>query len=260
MSSGERIDVYLARTGQAASRSLAQRLVMAGKVRMDGEVVRKSSVLVGKGNNVEVLSGPRFVSRGGDKLEGALTQFDLDPDGRVCADVGASTGGFTDCLLQHGARRVYAIDVGHGILDWKLRQDPRVVVMERTNARYLEHLPEPVELVTIDASFISLALLLPRAAGWLDQKGEIIALIKPQFEAGRKKVGKGGVVQNPEIHYEVVNRVIELLPAIGFHAAGLTPSPLLGPKGNREFLVWCHRNPGRSLDPAEIIAAIPGLE
>ncbi len=233
---------------------------MAGKVRMDGEIVHKSSVLVSEGNYVEVLSGPRFVSRGGEKLEGALSQFALDPTGRVCADIGASTGGFTDCLLQHGARKVYAIDVGHGILDWKLRQDPRVVVMERTNARYLETLPEPVELVTIDASFISLKLLLPRAANWVDKTGDIIALIKPQFEAGRKKVGKGGVVQSPEIHLEVIVRVIDFLSKIDFHAAGLTTSPLLGPKGNREFLVWCRRNPGTPLDRTEILAAIPGLE
>ena len=178
------------------------------------------------------------MSRGGQKLEAALRAFDLHPLGWVCADLGASTGGFTDCLLQHGARRVYAVDVGYGQLHWRLRQDERVVVMERTNARYLQALPEVVQLVTIDASFIGLRLLLPTAARLLAADGHIIALVKPQFEAGRSQVGKGGVVRNAAVHHEVLQSLLQWTSGQGMGAAGLIPSPLLGPKGNREFLLW----------------------
>ncbi|MBN1265401.1 MAG: TlyA family RNA methyltransferase [Anaerolineales bacterium] len=252
MAGKERIDNFLARTGKAQSRSQAQRLVMAGQVRVDGEMVFKSSHIVPEGSRVEVFSGPKYVSRGGEKLEGAFEDFPIKVEGKICADIGASTGGFTDCLLQHGAARVYAIDVGHGILDWKLRTDDRVVVMERTNARYLEELPESVSMVTVDASFISLRLLLPRAVQWLAPDGDIIALVKPQFEAGKELVGHGGVVRSTDVHRQVVDEMISFLPGIGLFPAGLSVSPLRGPKGNIEFLLWCNRVPDTILTEVDI--------
>jgi len=194
------------------------------------------------GVGISVDARPRFVSRGGEKLEAALERFALDVKGLVAADVGASTGGFTDCLLQHGARRVYAIDVGYGQLDWRLRNDLRVEVIERTNARYLERLPEPIDLVTIDVSFISLALILPAAVRWLPAPGvgagQVVALIKPQFEAGRRDVGRGGVVRDPEVHRRVLMQVLGAARALGLRLRGLMASPLRGPAGNVEFLSW----------------------
>jgi 23S rRNA (cytidine1920-2'-O)/16S rRNA (cytidine1409-2'-O)-methyltransferase len=227
----------------AESRAVAQRLIMAGEVRVDGQVALKPGREIGRQAAIEVAAAPRFVSRGGEKLEAALTAFGLEPRQAVCADVGASTGGFTDCLLQHGALRVYALDVGHGILHWSLRQDPRVVVLERTNARYVEALPEPVDWATIDASFISLRLILPAVVRWLKPEAELVALVKPQFEAGRKAVGRGGVVRDPQVHRQVLEVVIAALGPLGLHAWGLIRSPLLGPKGNVEFLLWAR--PGR---------------
>lgn len=237
----ERLDNRLAALGLAESRTAAQRLVMAGQVRINGEVADRSSRSVAPEDILTVDAQPRYVSRGGDKLAAALAAFPVSVTGRVCADIGASTGGFTDCLLQAGARRVYAIDVGHGILHWRLRNDPRVVVMERTNARYLESLPERVGLTTIDAAFISLRLLLPALAGWLDPDGEVIALVKPQFEAGRSLVGRGGVVKDPAIHRSVLTEVIEASAGLGLKPRGLMRSPLVGPKGNIEFLLWASR-------------------
>jgi len=234
----ERLDRLLVERGLAESRAQAQRLIMAGAVRVAGMVVDKPGHRVATGAPIEVAARPRFVSRGGEKLEAALRRFGLDVRGWVAADVGASTGGFTDCLLQRGAARVYAIDVGYGQLAWRLRNDPRVVVMERTNARYLERLPEPVDLVTVDVSFISLRLILPRAVGWLKPKGQVIALIKPQFEAGRREVGKGGVVRDPAVHRAVLERVLTAAADLGLGLRGLMPSPLLGPAGNVEFLAW----------------------
>ncbi|RPI99677.1 MAG: TlyA family RNA methyltransferase, partial [Chloroflexi bacterium] len=177
-------------------------------------------------------------SRGGDKLAAALAAFPISAADRICADVGASTGGFTDCLLQHGAARVYAIDVGYGQLDYRLRADPRVVVMERTNARYVEALDEPVSLVVIDASFISLRYLLPVIRGWLTSTADLITLVKPQFEAGKDKVGKGGVVRDPDTHRRVLHDVLSAAQAEGYTPRGLIPSPLKGPAGNIEFLAW----------------------
>jgi 23S rRNA (cytidine1920-2'-O)/16S rRNA (cytidine1409-2'-O)-methyltransferase len=179
---------------------------------------------------------PRFVSRGGEKLAAALAGFEITPKGWICADVGASTGGFTDCLLQAGAEKVYAIDVGKGQLHWRLRNDPRVVVMEATNARYLQELPDSVDLVVMDVSFISLGKVLPMAKRWLKREGKIIALIKPQFEAGKGKVGKGGVVRDPETHRDVLHKVFNEAEALGLFSRALLRSPLLGPKGNVEFL------------------------
>jgi 23S rRNA (cytidine1920-2'-O)/16S rRNA (cytidine1409-2'-O)-methyltransferase len=239
-----RLDALMVERGLAESRSLAQRLIMAGEVRVDGQVALKPGRTVDRAVGIEVAAPPRFVSRGGEKLEAALLAFNLDLRDAVCADVGASTGGFTDCLLQHGAQRVYAVDVGRGILHWRLRQDPRVVLLESTNARHLDALPEPVDWVTVDASFISLTLILPVVAGWLKPAGAVVALVKPQFEAGRQSVGRGGVVRDPEVHRRVLGQVIESLEPLGLGLRGLIRSPLLGPKGNVEFLLWAaHRQP-----------------
>jgi 23S rRNA (cytidine1920-2'-O)/16S rRNA (cytidine1409-2'-O)-methyltransferase len=235
MAKKTRVDILLVERGLVESRSLAQRLVMAGQVRADGQVVDKPSSKVGGDVELDVDSGPRFVSRGGEKLQAAFEGFDLRVAGQVCADVGASTGGFTDCLLQHGAAKVYAIDVGRGILHWKLRSDPRVVVMENTNARYLEKLPEPVDFITIDASFISLKILLPVVKAW--GSSDVLVLIKPQFEAGRKEAARGrGVVRDPSVHRRVLLDVLAFAENNGYQANGLTRSPVLGPKGNIEFL------------------------
>ena len=249
-----RLDVLLVERGLAESRAKAQAMIMAGQVRVADQVTLKPGTAVPADSVLTVDSGPRFVSRGGEKLEEALEAFQVDVTGLTCADVGASTGGFTDCLLQRGAAKVYAIDVGKGILHWKLRNDPRVVVMEETNARYVESLPEPVSLVTVDASFISLKLLLPVVKKWIGpnppippslegKRGAggigIIALIKPQFEAGKKDVARGdGVIRDPEIHRQVLLDVLGFAQTDGFQIRGLIKSPLLGPKGNAEFLVW----------------------
>ena len=271
----QRLDLLLIERGLVESRALAQRLVMAGQVRVDGQVALKPSDKVAEGAELTVDQGPRFVSRGGEKLEAALQAWGVSVAGCVCTDVGASTGGFTDCLLQHGASKVYAIDVGQGILEWKLRQHPQVVVMEGTNARYVERLPEPVTLVTIDASFISLKVLLPVVKGWLPLapipyplahhpvevgdrgqglgvRGDIIALIKPQFEAGRQEVKRGkGVIRDAAVHRQVLMDVLGYAAGAGWQVRGLIASPLLGPKGNREFLVWLQpaEAAGQELEP-----------
>jgi len=239
-----RLDVLLVERGLADSRAKAQAMIMAGQVRLADQVALKPGTAVPADSVLTVDSGPRFVSRGGEKLDAALEDFAIDVTGRVCADVGASTGGFTDCLLQRGAAKVYAIDVGKGILHWRLRNDRRVAVMEETNARYVESLPEPVSLVTVDASFISLKILLPVVKKWLSRShaGEVagvVALIKPQFEAGKKDVARGdGVIRDPEIHKQVLLDVLGFAQQEGFQVRGLIKSPLLGPKGNAEFLVW----------------------
>ncbi len=235
-----RLDVLMVERGLAESRSLAQRLVMAGQVRVNGEVELKPSTRVLADAGVSVEQGPRYVSRGGEKLEAALIAFELtELGGRICADIGASTGGFTDCLLQHGAGQVFAVDVGYGELHWKLRNDPRVIVMERTNGRHIQGFGVPLALVTIDASFISLRILLAPAAAWFGgQSGQVVALIKPQFEAGRHDAAKGeGVIRDPAIHRQVLRDVLQTAEDLGFGVRGLIRSPLLGPKGNVEFLV-----------------------
>ncbi len=235
-----RLDVLIQERGLAESRTLAQRLVMAGQVRVDGQVILKPATKIDESAAIEIEHGPRFVSRGGEKLEAALLAFGLDAlGGRVCVDVGASTGGFTDCLLQHGAGKVFAVDVGYGILHWKMRNHAQVVVMERTNARFIKGFAEPIELVTIDASFISLRVLLPVIKTWLvNQPGRVVALIKPQFEAGKKDAAKGeGVIRDPAIHRKVLLETLAFATNEGFTVQGLVRSPLLGPKGNTEFLV-----------------------
>lgn len=243
MARKQRVDILLVEKGLVESRSQAQRLVMAGKVRADGELVHKPSFMVGLEAALQVEPGPRFVSRGGEKLLAALEAFPIAVSGRVCADVGSSTGGFTDCLLQHGAQKVYAIDVGRGLLHWRLRGDARVILIEGTNARYLEALPERVGLVTSDVSFISLTLLLGRFADWLEAEGDWIGLVKPQFEAGRAKVGKGGVVRDEQVRREVVERIAAAAGQAGLGFHGLLRSPVRGPKGNVEFLIWCRKGP-----------------
>jgi 23S rRNA (cytidine1920-2'-O)/16S rRNA (cytidine1409-2'-O)-methyltransferase len=268
----ERLDVLVAERGLADSRAQAQRLIRTGRVRVDGQLADKPGTRVRADADVTLKELPPFVSRGGEKLAAALDAFELDVTGTVCADVGASTGGFTDCLLQRGACRVYAIDVGYGQLDWRLRNDERVVVMERTNARYLEQLPEPVSVVTIDVSFISLDLILPKVVGWLvprqatgvgangapDGEGrDVVALIKPQFEAGRRDVQRGGVVRDPEVHQRVLISVLDTANGLGLGLCGLIASPLRGPAGNVEFLAWWQAGV-RGRPPQPLIAA--GLE
>ena len=242
MSKKKRIDLLLVDRGLAESRSQAQKLIMAGLVRVQGQLIHKASQTAEQGMLIELTSGPRFVSRGGEKLQAAVETFPVTLEDRICADVGASTGGFTDCLLQNGAARVYTIDVGKGLLHWKLRNDARVVLIEETNARYLETLPECVHLVTMDASFISLRKLLPVIAGWLKPGGDVIALIKPQFEAGPARVGRGGVVRDPEVHRDVVHRVLDFAVEHSLAPQGLIQSPLRGPKGNVEFLTWLRKD------------------
>jgi 23S rRNA (cytidine1920-2'-O)/16S rRNA (cytidine1409-2'-O)-methyltransferase len=241
----KRLDLLLTERGLADTRSLAQRLILAGRVRVDGEPSTHPGKTVPPDCRIELTASPRFVSRGGEKLAAALERFPISPRGRICADAGASTGGFTDCLLQHGAARVYAIDVGKGILDWKLRNDPRVTVMEEQNVRFLETLPEPIDLLTADLAFISLKLLFPVFRAWIHPDSEAVVLIKPQFEAGRSRVGKGGVVKNPAVHRAVLESVLGAAETAGFSSAGLIRSPLKGPAGNIEFLAHLRYGPGQ---------------
>ena len=251
-----RLDVLLVEKGLADSRAKAQALIMAGQVRVAGQVALKPAVAIQPNASVTVDTGPRYVSRGGEKLEGALKTFAINVKDFVCADVGVSTGGFTDCLLQHSAKKVYAIDVGKGILHWKLRNDSRVVVMEETNARFVESLPEKINLVTVDASFISLKTLLPVIKKWINSETQIISLIKPQFEAGRKDVSKGdGVIRNPEIHKQVLVDVLNFAKQAGFGLRGLVKSSLIGPKGNVEFLLWMDLIPN-DIDVEEMVNQI----
>jgi 23S rRNA (cytidine1920-2'-O)/16S rRNA (cytidine1409-2'-O)-methyltransferase len=236
MASKQRLDVLVLERGLAATREKARGMIMAGEVLVNGRVADKPGMQVSFGVDLEVKSKPQFVSRGGLKLAHALEAFQASVVGLVCADVGASTGGFTDCLLQNGAAKVYALDVGYGQIDLRLRSDPRVVVMERVNARYVDNLPVPVQFATIDASFISLRLLLPVVKNWLSPAGSLIPLIKPQFEAGPSDVGKGGVVRDSRVHRRVLLEVLTFAASLGFAVSGLTTSPIKGPAGNMEFL------------------------
>jgi 23S rRNA (cytidine1920-2'-O)/16S rRNA (cytidine1409-2'-O)-methyltransferase len=235
-----RLDLIVVEKGMAKSRQRAQAIIMAGKVLVNERPVNKPGFFVSSEDRVE-LKGTDipYVSRGGLKLEAALDELSLDVAGSICIDVGASTGGFTDCLLQHGVERVYAVDVGYGQLAWKLRQDPRVTVIERTNVRYMtaDAIPAPVDLVTIDVSFISLKIVVPAIIKFLKSDASILALIKPQFEVGKKQVGKGGVVKQPELHQQVIKDLSEFFETIKLAPLSVYPSPLLGPKGNREFFI-----------------------
>jgi 23S rRNA (cytidine1920-2'-O)/16S rRNA (cytidine1409-2'-O)-methyltransferase len=234
-----RLDKLLFEKKLAPTRQKAQALIGAGQVMVNNKLADKAGAMVEDSCIIEVKESCPFVSRGGYKLEAGLQFFDINPAGIICLDVGASTGGFTDCLLQHGALKVYSVDVGYGQLAWELRQDPRIVVMERTNARYLtkENFAEPIDLAVIDASFISLKLLVPPLLPFFRENISILALIKPQFEVGRGKVGKGGVVRDPALHQEVIDEITDFCTSLGLKSCGVTPSPILGPKGNKEFLI-----------------------
>lgn len=237
----QRIDVLLVERGIFDSRERARRAVMAGLVTASGQRVDKPGTMVNEDADIVVKEDPvPYVSRGGLKLEKAFREFSIDISGEVVLDIGASTGGFTDCMLKHGARLVYSVDVGYGQLAWQLRQDPRVVVMERTNARYLEQDkfdPKPT-FATFDVSFISLEKVIPAALGVMDRPARLVCLIKPQFEAGPEKVGKKGVVRDPEVHREVIRRVLDFAAGQGLAAHGLTYSPVRGPEGNIEYLAY----------------------
>jgi 23S rRNA (cytidine1920-2'-O)/16S rRNA (cytidine1409-2'-O)-methyltransferase len=251
-----RLDVAVADQSGIA-RSQARSLIMEGRVSVEGVVATKAGQSVRPGAKIEVAKPRRFVSRGGEKLEHALTVFGLDICGCEALDVGASTGGFTDCLLQRGAERVTAVDVGYGQLDWKLRNDPRVHVVERTNFRKLpdDAFPRGFDLIVIDTSFISLRTILARAVTYLRENGVIVALLKPQFEAGPQRVGAGGVVRDPTTHRAVLSEIRDAARRLGLAPVALTASPLLGPAGNREFLIELRRT-GKAFDDARIEAIV----
>ena len=247
-----RLDVALVERGLSETRSKAQATIMAGDVYVNGQKADKAGFEVLDDDSIEVRGAAcPYVSRGGLKLEKALRDFGVDPTGYVCSDSGASTGGFTDCLLQQGARKVFAIDVGYGQLAWKIRNDPRVVSMERTNIRYVkpEDLGEPLDLSVVDVSFISLKLVLPVIRELLKPEGQVLCLIKPQFEAGKELVGKKGVVRDPAVHVQVLNAFIALAKELGFTIKNLTFSPVKGPEGNIEFLGHLSRVPGEHSYP-----------
>ena len=255
----KRLDVLLTEQGHADTRTKAQAIIMSGLVYVNGQKADKPGVSYEETVDIEVRSGScPYVSRGGLKLEKALRDFGVKPEGYVCSDSGASTGGFTDCLLQQGASKVFAIDVGYGQLDWKIRSDPRVVVMERTNVRYVtpEQLGEPLDLSVIDVSFISLKIVLPVIKTFLKPTGQVLCLIKPQFEAGKEKVGKKGVVRDPETHKEVLDSFVDLANSLEFKILGLTFSPVKGPEGNIEFLghLTLDDKPGIVPDTAQVVA------
>jgi 23S rRNA (cytidine1920-2'-O)/16S rRNA (cytidine1409-2'-O)-methyltransferase len=240
MGKRQRLDLLLLERGLVASREDGRRKILAGEVLVNDQAATKAGSLIDNAAIIRIKAKSRYASRGGLKLEKAISVFAIDVAGKTALDVGASTGGFTDCLLAHGAARVIAVDVGYGQLDWKLRNDPRVLVFEKTNIRYLDRssLPAAPDLATIDASFISLKLVLSCVKKLLPARHEVIALIKPQFEVGKGKVGKGGVVRAPAEHARVIGEIQESAAAIGYEAAGVIESPLLGPKGNKEFLIY----------------------
>lgn len=236
-----RLDILLVERGLVESREKARALILAGEVRVDEKAMVKPGTLVKEEATIRVLEKPLFVSRGGIKLSHALEEFHLDVTSKVVVDVGASTGGFTDCLLKRGAKRVYAIDVGYGQLDYRLRVDSRVVVMERVNARYPVALPEKVDLATMDLSFISVEKVLPSVVKLIQEKGYLIILFKPQFEAEPNQVGKGGVIKDPLLHAQILGKFLCWAIDQGFRLRGLTPSPILGASGNKEFLILLTR-------------------
>lgn len=242
----ERLDLLLVQRQLAASREKAKAIIMSGNVYVNGQKEDKAGSTFDEKSDIEVRGNTlKYVSRGGLKLEKAMSHFDITLDGKVCMDVGSSTGGFTDCMLQNGAVKVYAVDVGHGQLDWKLRQDERVVCMEKTNIRYVEpeNIEELVEFSSIDVSFISLTKVLLPIRNLLTDNGQIACLIKPQFEAGREKVGKKGVVRDSKVHEEVIHKVIAYAVSISFEVLGLEFSPIKGPEGNIEYLLYLQKQP-----------------
>ena len=235
----ERLDRLLVSQGLASSREVAARTILAGGVLIDGAVVDKPARLVSLQSHIEIRKTAPYVSRSGEKLAAALETFSIDPAGLVALDVGCSTGGFTDCLLQRGAKRIYAVDVGYGLIDWKLRKDSRVVLLERTNIRYMERsqISEPIDLAVIDVSFISLILVLPNVVAFLRDGATLIALVKPQFEVGKGQVGTGGIVRDDALRRSVTQKVIASASSLGLRETGVLDSPLKGRKGNREILV-----------------------
>ena len=237
-----RLDQALVARGLVPSRQRAQAMVRAGLVRVGGALADRPDQLVDPDVSIDLDHVKTYVSRGGDKLAAALDAFGIDPAGRVCLDVGASTGGFTDLLLQRGAARVIAVDVGYGQLDFRLRQDPRVTVLERVNIRHLDRLPVPADLAVIDVSFISLRLVLPRVRDLLSPPCDVVALVKPQFEVGKGAVGKGGVVRDPDHHRQVLIDIRKFAEGSGYEVTGEIPSPIVGAKGNREFLLHLRRH------------------
>lgn len=238
-----RLDAVLVEQGLFPSREQAQRAIMAGQVRLGDRVLSKASVQVEPGAKLLVEAPPKFVGRGGLKLEGALDHFGIDPTGMIALDIGASTGGFTDCLLQRGAAKVYAIDVGHGQLAWRIRNDPRVLVRENLNARYLapSDIPDPIDLCVIDVSFISLTLILPKAFDLVTPTGVILALIKPQFELEKRDVGRGGIVTDPALHEKVKSKIEQFVTSQGHVVVGIAPSPITGMDGNQEFFICAQK-------------------
>lgn len=236
----ERFDKLLVEKGIVQSRDRARALIMEGRVTVDGRIIDKPGTRVEVDALLELQGEDQpYVSRGGKKLEGALNAFEIDPKGMVVIDVGASTGGFTDCVLQKGARKVYAVDVGYGQLAWKLQKDPRVVNLERRNIRYLEReeVQEEADLILVDASFISIEKFLPHLLGFLKGGGDLVSLVKPQFEVGKDEVGKGGVVRDPVLHQKVIDRISRFSQGLGLKVLHVIESPLLGPKGNKEFFI-----------------------
>ncbi len=235
-----RLDTLLVEKELVSSRAQARSLIMQGAVFVDGERVDKAGTLIKESSDITIKdSSQKYVGRGGHKLEGALSEFGINVSGSIALDIGASTGGFTDCLLQHGAQKVYAVDVGYGQLDWKLRNDERVIVVEKLNARYLkpENIGEKVDIAVIDVSFISLTMVIPPLKDVLKPEGLLVALIKPQFEVGKGQVGKGGIVRDEAKHQEVVDKIRSFLDGLGFTVSGVIPSPILGAQGNKEFLI-----------------------
>lgn len=249
----ERLDVLLVKKGLAPSREKAKAVIMAGSVYVDGQKEDKAgSVFDEESAQIEVRGHALpYVSRGGLKLEKALKVFPITLTDKICMDIGASTGGFTDCMLQNGAAKVYSVDVGYGQLDWKLRQDDRVVCMEKTNFRYMtpEDIPDVLDFASVDVSFISLDKILNPAYALLEEQGEMVALIKPQFEAGREKVGKKGVVRDPKVHEEVISRIVRHADEVSFEVLDLSYSPIRGPEGNIEYLIHLRKNPERTVYP-----------
>ncbi len=247
----QRLDSLLVTTGLVANKSQARALIMAGEVKVNGKAVTKAGSMVAGDAAIELAQKPPYVSRGGIKLAHALDEFQLDVTSWIALDIGASTGGFTDCLLQRGAQRVYAIDVSYGQLDYRLRQDPRVVVRDRTNVHHPFPLPEQADLTTIDVSFISVTKVIPNVIEHLKPPGHIIVLLKPQFEAEKQEVGKGGIIKDPLVHARVIGRFLIWAIDRGFRLRGLVASPITGADGNQEFLIWLVPPPSNSLQPGE---------
>lgn len=257
MSDKIRLDSRIFELGLTESREKAKAFIMAGQVFVNGMKVVKAGTTVLPEDKIEVRGTSEFVSRGGHKLKKAMEVFPIDLNDKICMDIGASTGGFTDCMLQNGASKVYSIDVGYGQLAWKLRSDPRVVNLERTNVRYItaEQVPDAIDFFSVDVSFISLCLVLPAAYPLLRDGGECVCLIKPQFEAGREKVGKKGVVRDKSVHAEVIAKIDAFARELGFTVCGLDFSPIKGPEGNIEYLIYLKKNGGESL-PIDIDAIV----